>query len=707
MLKKKITQKTKIKEKTTTKAKTSLSHKKAISKLPKKRETKVSLKKKPSKRIHPEVKIEKEPLKKPVLERPILEEEKKETLEVTLKKEVAPVKEIEVPKKEIEVPKEEVILEELKKPKIVELEFPIILRDLAVKLQQKPSVLIKRLMDKGILVGINQSLDENIVQQLAQEFGFQIQKAKDKEEEILALHRTADEPKDLKRRPPIVTFMGHVDHGKTSLLDAIRKTKVAESEYGGITQHIGAYQISLRTKLHPEREEKITFLDTPGHEAFTRMRARGAKITDIVVLVVAADEGVMPQTIEAIDHSKDAGVPIMVAINKIDKPNIDIDRVKKQLSQYGLVPEEWQGNTIMVGVSAKTHQGIDELLELIILQAEMMDLKANYNKLAKGVVIESEISSKEGIVATLLVQNGTLRLNDNFIVGLHYGKVRAMFDEYGKKLSEAPASTPVRVIGLTGLPQAGEEFFVVPDEEQAKEIARLRMEKEKQKKLQPPKRLDLESLSSKIKEGKIKELKLILKVDTAGSSEAIKELLEKIKTPEVSLNIIHESIGDVNTSDVLLAEVSGAIILGFNVDIESKAKELAQEEGIDIKIYNVIYELSNELKLALQGMLEPKTKKVFLGRAIVKKVFKLSKAGTVAGCFVEKGKILRSSNISLLRNGKVIYEGKISSLKRFKDDVREVSEGMECGISLGEFQEIFEGDIIEAYEIQKIIPKIS
>jgi translation initiation factor IF-2 len=593
------------------------------------------------------------------------------------------------------------------RPKVLELEFPISLRDLAVKLQQKPSVLIKRLMDKGILVGINQNLNEDVVEELARDFGFQIQKAKDKEEELLEIHRLPDDPHKLKQRPPVVTFMGHVDHGKTSLLDAIRKTKVAESEYGGITQHIGAYQISIKTKLHPDKEESITFLDTPGHEAFTRMRARGARITDIVVLVVAADEGVMPQTIEAIDHSREAGVPIMVAINKIDKPNIDIERVKKQLADLGLVPEEWQGNTVMVGVSAKTGQGIDELLELILLQAEMMDLKANYEKLAKGVVIESQISSEKGIMATLLVQNGTLKLNDNLVIGIHYGKVRAMFDEHGRRLSQAFPSTPVKILGLNGLPEAGDEFFVVPLEEQAKEISSLRMEKKKQQQLKPVKKINLEELSLKIKEGKIKEFKVILKVDTAGSLEAIKEVLEKIKTPQISINIIHSGIGDINTSDVLLASASNAIILGFNVGYEVKAKELLLEEGVEAKVYNVIYELSNELKSVLEGMLEPKTKKVFLGRAEIRKVFKLSKAGTVAGCFVSKGRILRNANISLIRNGKVIYEGKIFSLKRFKDDVREVTEGMECGISLGEFSDIFEGDIIEAYEIQKIAPKIT
>ncbi|MCM8791548.1 MAG: translation initiation factor IF-2 [Candidatus Omnitrophica bacterium] len=593
---------------------------------------------------------------------------------------------------------------ELKKPKVIELEFPITLRELAVKFQQKPSVLINKLMEKGVLVAINQNLDENTVEQLAQDFDLQIQKAKDIESTLLDIHRESKDSENLNRRPPVVAFMGHVDHGKTSLLDTIRKTKVAESEYGGITQHIGAYQISIRTRLHPEREDKITFLDTPGHEAFTRMRARGARITDIVVLVVAADEGVMPQTIEAINHSREAGVPIMVAINKIDKPNVDIERVKKQLSEYGLIPEEWQGNTVFVGVSAKTGQGIDDLLELILLQAEIMDLKANYEKLAKGVVIESQLSSERGVMATFLVQNGTLKLNDNLLVGLHYGKIRAMFDEYGRVVSEAPPSTPVKVLGLSGLPQPGDEFFVVTDEKQAREISQLRMERKQQPK--SVRKISLEELSSQIKEGKIKEFKIILKVDATGSLEAIKEILDRIEIPQISINIIHAGIGDVNTSDVLLASASNAIILGFNVSYESRVKDLIIEEGVEVRIYNVIYELTNELRSAMEGMLEPKTKRVFLGRAEVRKVFRLSKVGVVAGCFVSKGRILRNAYVCLLRNGKVIYEGRISSLKRFKDDVREISEGMECGISLGEFQEIFEGDVIEAYEIQKITHKI-
>ncbi|MCM8757657.1 MAG: translation initiation factor IF-2 [Candidatus Omnitrophica bacterium] len=593
----------------------------------------------------------------------------------------------------------------IEKPKVLELNFPITLRDLAIKFQQKPSVLIKKLMDKGLIVGINQLLEERLVLDLAKEFGFIIQKEKDIEEQLLDIHRQPSLPEALRKRPPVVTLMGHVDHGKTSLLDAIRRTKIAESEYGGITQHIGAYQVKVRTTLHPDEERKITFLDTPGHEAFTRMRARGAKITDIVILVVASDEGVMPQTIEAIDHAREAGVPIMVAINKIDKPEADVEKVKKQLSEYGLVPEDWQGKTVMVAVSAKTGQGIDELLELIILQAEMMDLKADYQRQAKGAVIESQLSSDKGVVATLLVQNGVLKINDNLVVGLHFGKIKAMFDEYGRRLSEAYPSTPVKILGLSGLPQAGDEFFVVKEERLAKQISLLRQEKRKES-TKTIQKITLETISDQLKEGKIKELKIILKADTSGSLEAIKDILEKIKTEKVSINIIHEGIGDINTSDVVLASASKALILGFNVSYEAKAKEIASEEGLEAKLYNVIYELSNDIKLALQGMLQPKIKKIFLGKAEVRKIFKLSKVGVVAGCYVSKGKILRNSEVILKRNDQVVFEGKISSLKRFKDDVREVVEGMECGISLGDFQDIQEEDVIEAYEIQKITPQI-
>lgn len=581
----------------------------------------------------------------------------------------------------------------------LELELPITVKDLAVKLQEKPSVIIKILMEMGVMVGINQLLEEETVRKLCQNYGYKIKKALGKEELALFIYQKPDELKDLQPRPPIITLMGHVDHGKTTLLDAIRKTKVAEIEHGGITQHIGAYRVIL-----PHGE--ITFLDTPGHEAFTAMRARGAGITDIVVLVVAADEGIMPQTQEAIDHAKAAGVPIIVAINKIDKPQANIDRVKKQLAEVDLRAEDWGGKTITVPVSAKTGLGIDDLLEMIILEAQMLELKANLNRLASGVVIEAKMSKGRGPVATLLVQNGTLHLNENIIVGTYYGKIRAMFNDRGQAVSFAGPAFPVEVLGISGIPQAGEQFFVVEDERLSREIAEIRLEKERQQQIKAVKRISLEDLHAQIAEGKLKELKLIVKADMQGSLEAIKETLSKLQVSEIKLDIIHSGVGNINASDVILAVASDALILGFNVTTDERAKELVAKEGVDVRIYNIIYELANDIKAAVEGMLEPKIKKIFLGRAEIRKIFKLSKAGTVAGCFVTKGKINRASLVNLIRNGEVVFEGKLASLKRFKDDVREVSEGFECGMSFAGFDDIKEGDIVEAYEIEKIARKL-
>ncbi|MBM3243669.1 MAG: translation initiation factor IF-2, partial [Candidatus Omnitrophica bacterium] len=500
-------------------------------------------------------------------------------------------------------------------------------------------------------------------------------------------------------RSAIVTFMGHVDHGKTSLLDAIRKTKVVELEHGGITQHIGAYRVVL-----PNGE--ITFLDTPGHEAFTAMRSRGAKITDIVVLVVAADDGMMPQTQEAIDHAKAAGVSIIVAINKIDKAGADIDRVKKQLAKLDLNPEDWGGKTIVVPVSAKTKEGIDDLLEMIILESQMLELKANPNRLAKGVVIEAKMSKGRGPVATLLVQNGTLHLNENIVVGNFYGKIRAMFNDQGKGVTSATPSVPVEVLGISGVPLAGEQFFAILQEKEAKDLANLRLEKEKEDKVKSVKRISLEDLHTQIQEGRIKDLKLIIKADVQGSLEAIRETLGKLNVSEIKIDFIHSGVGNINSSDIVLAVASDALILGFNVEVDDLAKELMAKEGVDVKTYNIIYELANDIKAAIEGMLEPKIKKVFLGKAEVRKVFRLSRAGTVAGCFVVKGKFNRNCTIALTRNAEVVFEGKLSSLKRFKDDVREVLEGFECGISLAGFDQIMESDVIEAYTEEKIARKI-
>ncbi|MFH1269426.1 MAG: translation initiation factor IF-2 [Candidatus Omnitrophota bacterium] len=583
--------------------------------------------------------------------------------------------------------------------KTLEISLPITVKDLAVKLQEKPSILIKNLMNIGLMAGINQSLEEAIVAKVCQKYGFQIKKAPGREELVLKIHEEGDAKESLRPRSPIVTFMGHVDHGKTSLLDSIRKTKVAESEHGGITQHIGAYKVVL-----PHGE--ITFLDTPGHEAFTAMRARGAGVTDIVVLVVAADDGIMPQTQEAIDHARAAGVPIIVAVNKIDIPQADIDRVKKQLSALDLMAEDWGGKTITVPVSAKTGDGIDNLLEMIILEAQMLELKANADKPGRGVVIEAKLTKGRGPVATLLVQNGTLHLGEVIIADKYYGKIKAMQNHRGQSVTSAPPSSPIEVSGLSGIPSVGERFFVIDDEKVAKELALKRQENERQQQMKASKRISLEDLHAQIQEGKIKELKLILKADVHGSLEAIKETLNKLNTSEIKWNIIHEGVGSINASDVILAIASDALILGFHVEAEEGAKELSVKEGVDIRTYNIIYELANDIKAALEGMLEPKLKKNFLGRVEIRKVFNLSRSGIVAGSFVTKGKINRSASVSLVRNGEVIFEGKLSSLKRFKDDVREVQEGFDCGLTIGGFDGIMEGDIVEAYEIERIARKL-
>jgi len=621
--------------------------------------------------------------------------------------ETIPVKPVEIPKPIIKEEIKEARAEEKIEVKVaapvllkeLELELPITVKDLAVRLQEKPSVIIKTLMNMGIMVGINQVLEEAVVIKLCEKYGCKIKKALGEEELALRIHKEIDKPQNLKPKSPVVTLMGHVDHGKTSLLDAIRKTKVVETEHGGITQHIGAYRVVL-----PHGE--ITFLDTPGHEAFTAMRARGASITNIVILVVACDDGVMPQTQEAIDHAAAAGVPIIVAINKIDKAGANIDRVKKQLSELDLKSEDWGGKTITVPVSAKTGQGIDDLLEMILLEAQMLELKSNPGRLARGVVIEAKMAKGRGSVVTLLIQNGTLHLNENIIVGKYYGKIRAMFNDRAQSVVSAGPSFPVEVLGISGIPEAGEQFFVIENEKQAKELAQVRLEKERQQQIKSVKRISLEDLHSQIEEGKLKELKLIIKADVQGSLEAIKETLNKLNVSEIKLDIIHTGVGSINSSDVILAVASNALILGFNVTCDERAKELVAKEGIDVRTYNIIYELANDIKAAVEGMLEPKIKKIFLGRAEVKKVFKLSRPGTVAGCFVTKGKINRTSLINLIRNGAVVFEGKLSSLKRFKDDVRDVAEGFECGMSLAGFQDIQEGDIIEAYEIEKIARKL-
>ncbi|GAB5047341.1 translation initiation factor IF-2 [Thermodesulfovibrio sp. TK110] len=578
--------------------------------------------------------------------------------------------------------------------KSIKIEEGTTVKEFAELIGQKVSDVIKKFMELGYMPTINQPVDLDAAQLVAESFGVKVELSQ--AEEIDVIEETEDAPELLQPRPPIVTVMGHVDHGKTSLLDAIRKTKVTEQEAGGITQHIGAYKVSLAGK-------DITFLDTPGHEAFTALRARGAKVTDIVVLVVAADDGVMPQTIEAINHAKAAGVPIVVAVNKIDKPEANPQRVRTQLSEYGVIPEEWGGQNIFVDISAKKRIGIENLLEMILLQAEIMELKANPNKPARGTIIESRLDKGRGPVATVIVQNGSLRVGDAFVAGTTYGKVRALIDDTGKRINEAPPSTPVEVVGFEEVPQAGDSFTVVEDEKTARQIANARAQKKRLAEMQKAQKLTLQDLYEKIKEGEVKELNLIIKGDVQGSVEALKKAVEEITHPDIKVRVIHTAVGGITESDVNLAATANAIIIGFNVRPETKAQELADQLGVDIKLYSIIYEVIDDVKKALQGMLEPEIKETVLGRAEVRAVFKISKVGTVAGCYVLNGVISRASDgIRVIRDNIVVYEGRIGSLKRFKEDVREVQAGYECGLTIENFNDIKEGDILENYVLEKI-----
>ncbi len=590
----------------------------------------------------------------------------------------------------------------------LEIKIPSVIsvRELAEKLGVDPNELIKELMFMGKLVTVNQTIDFETAAKLAEKFDKIAILEDEEEKELLEEEKKEEQEEHLEPRPPVVTVMGHVDHGKTSLLDKIRNTNVAAREAGGITQHIGASVVEVNTS---EGKKKIVFIDTPGHEAFTAMRARGAQVTDIVVLVVAADDGVMPQTIEAINHAKAAKVPIIVAINKIDKPNADPERVKRELSEHGLIPEEWGGDTIMVPVSALTGEGIDELLENIALLADILELKANPNKKARGVVLEAKLDKKRGPVATLLVQEGTLKQGDAIVAGLYAGKIRAMYDDKGRQVKEAGPSMPVEVLGLEGVPEPGDKFFVVEDIEKAREIAQHRQELARESALEKQKKISLEELFSAIQKGEIKELQIVLKADCYGSIEAIRKTLEELEKnlPEdikgkIKINIIHTGVGPITENDVLLASASNAIVLGFNVRPDSAARKLAEREKVDIRTYRVIYDLVDDVKKALSGLLEPEEKEVILGTAEVRATFKIKGVGTVAGCYVKDGVIRRNANARLIRNGVVIYDGKIASLKRFKDDVKEVQAGYECGIALENFNDIKVGDTIECYEIQKI-----
>ncbi len=576
----------------------------------------------------------------------------------------------------------------------------ITVRELAELLNLPVNQVMADLLKKGILATVNQTIDPEVALQIAEEHGFlaEIQREGEEvsiveelpeEEKKKLLGEEEEEEGELVERPPVVTVMGHVDHGKTTLLDTIRKTDVAAREKGGITQHIGAYKIKL-----PNGKE-ITFLDTPGHEAFTTLRARGSKVADIAVLVVAADDGVKPQTVEAINHAKNAGVPIIVAINKIDKPGADPERVKRELSQYGLIPEEWGGDTIMVPVSAKTGQNIEELLENILLVAEILELKANPNKPAIGTVIESKLDPKRGPVATVLIENGTLHTGDYFVAGYTWGKVRAMFDERGNQLKEAGPGTPVEVLGFNEVPNAGDKFIVKKSEREARQLAELRKQKREEELLAKRTRMHLENLAG------AKEVNIILKADVQGSLEALLKAIEELseKFEDVKINVIHSGIGAISESDVMLAAASNAIIIGFNVRPDAAARKAAEEEQVDIKIYGIIYDVLDDLEKALKGMLEPVQREELLGTCEVKQIFRVKGVGTVAGCIVTEGVIRRNAKARLVRDGVVIYDGEINSLKRFKEDVKEVAKGYECGLTLKDFNDIKPGDIIEAYEI--------
>jgi len=571
--------------------------------------------------------------------------------------------------------------------------------ELATEMDEEASAVIKKCMELGMMVSINNRLDEDAIMTVADEFGFNIEiipeYGSEKFEEI--------EEKDVETfatlRPPVVTIMGHVDHGKTSLLDYIRESNIARGETGGITQHIGAYEVNVDGK-------SITFLDTPGHEAFTAMRARGAQATDIVILVVAADDSVMPQTIEAINHAKAAGVPIIVAINKIDKPNADVEKIKKQLAEHDVLIESWGGKYQSVEISAKTGEGINRLLESILVEAEVLELTANPNRLAHGVIIESKLDKGKGIIATVLVQKGTLKIGDPFIAGQYSGKVRSLFNDLGKRAKNAGPSTPVIVLGFSGLPQAGDTFIVLESEKDTKEISFRRQQVKREQDFRRIKHITLDEISRRIKEGQVKELSIILKGDVDGSVEAIGDSLLKLSTDEVAVKIIHKGVGAISESDVLLASTSDAVILGFQVRPTIKAREVAQREKVDVRLYKVIYDVISDVKDALEGLLEPTLEENNLGTVEVRETFKVPKIGTIAGCYVLTGKVTRNDLIRLYREDKLIYEGKLNSLRRFKDDAREVAAGFECGIGLENFDDIKVGDVLETYEIIQVKRKL-
>ena len=581
--------------------------------------------------------------------------------------------------------------------KLTNIEIPetITVKDFAAEMKKTTAEVIKKLLGFGVMATINQEIDFDTAYLIAQEFGITATKKETVTEEDILFDESEDREEDLQPRPPVVVVMGHVDHGKTSLLDAIRKTNVIEGEAGGITQAIGAYMVKIN-------DREITFLDTPGHEAFTAMRARGAQITDIAILVVAANDGVMPQTVEAINHAKSAGIPIIVAINKIDLPDANIDKVKQELMAYELVPEEWGGDTIYVPISAKKHQNIDQLLEMVLLEADVLELKANPHKQAKGAVIEARLDKSKGAIATMLVQRGTLDVGDTIVVGSSIGRIRAMVNDKGKKVKSAGPSTPVEIMGLTDVPEAGDTFYEVKNEKMAKHLIERRKRQAREKAINSVTKVTLDNLFSQMEEGKLKVLNLIVKADVQGSVEAVKQSLEKLQNEEVRVKVIHSAAGAVNQSDVTLAKVSNAIIIAFNVRPDHTAKEMAEKEEVEIKQYSVIYQAIEDVEAAMKGMLAPKYEEKVIGNVEVRQIFKISNVGTVAGAYVLNGKVERNAGVRVIRDNIVIHDGHLATLKRFKDEVKEVTKGFECGMQIEDYNDIKEGDIIEVYVMEEI-----
>ena len=620
--------------------------------------------------------------------------EKKKTSQKPNKQEK---KEKRKPKKKKQDSKKNLTTKNEKKetPKKILYHNKLTVNELAEKLNKETSEIIKKLMFLGVMATKNEDLDDDTIELIASEYGTEVEKEVILEDTDFEKYITESKEEDLVERPAVVTIMGHVDHGKTTLLDSIRHTKVTAGEAGGITQHIGAYQVE-------SAGQKVTFLDTPGHEAFTSMRSRGAQITDIAVLVVAADDGVMPQTVEAINHAKAANVPIIVAVNKMDKETANPERVMQELTEYELIPEDWGGNTIFVQLSAIKGEGIDELIEMILLVAEMEELKADPNKNAFGTVIEAQLDKGRGAVATLLVQDGTLRVGETLVVGNTYGRVRAMVNDLGKRVEEAGPSTPVEITGLNAVPQAGDQFLVFSDEKKARQIGESREQKYIQETRVNQSKVSLDDLFDQIKQGDMKEINIIIKADVQGSAEALSASLQKIEVENVQIKIIHSGVGAITESDIILASASNAIVIGFNVRPDVNAQKAAESEKVDVRLHRVIYKAIEEIEAAMKGLLDPEYEEKVIGQAEVRETFKVSRIGTIAGCYVTEGKVTRNAGVRLIRDGVVLYEGEIADLKRFKDDVKEVQQNYECGITIKNFNDIKEGDLIEAFVLEEI-----